>query len=427
MDYSMKNRFVILPAFLGLLSLFLPMTAAAAAPGDLLKLECPAGSGADHPCRAVYFWGADGKRHAFPNAATYFTWYPDFSGVLTVDAGTLAALPLGRNVNYRPGGRLLKIPSAPSVYAVEPGGELRPLNSEAAAAALYGPDWNRLVDDLSEAFVTDYRFGEPIASAADYDAAGRLAAAPDIDAADGAAYEYRKVTTPAGSFNVHVITLDRRSYKMKTLVAAAADCADRCAAKTLADYARQAGAAIGIHGTYFCPPDYSDCAAKTYSFLWPVFDSSSGQMRNSDNIKFHEAPIIASYADGRLAYYRRANAYASLAAFEAVYGSPIEAALANYPGLMEDGSIIVESEPRLEDGQRTIKGTRGAIGFNADKIFLVVANGATVVDLAGIMSALGASDALNLDGGGSAALLYGGAYKTGPGRLLPNAVVFIRR
>ncbi len=423
----MKYRLLLLALVLSLPALAAPVPTMAAGPGDLLKLACPAGADVNHPCRAVYFWGADGKRHAFPNAATYFTWYADFSGVQITDASALAALPLGRNVTYRPGKRLLKIPSAPAVYAVEPGGELRPLNSEATAAAAYGPDWNGQIDDLNEAFVTNYSFGTPINSAADYDAAARLAAAPDIDAADGAAYAYRQVTAAAGTFDAHVITLDRRNYEMKTLVAATADCADQCAAQPLADYARGAGAAIGIHGTYFCPPDYADCAGKTYSFLWPVFDSASGQMRNSDNIKFHEAPIIASYADGRLAYYRRANAYASLAAFEAAYASPLKAALANYPGLVENGAVIVESEPRLEEGQRTVKGTRGAVGFNADKIFLVVAKSATVVDLAGVMLALGATDALNLDGGGSAALLYGGVYKTGPGRLLPNAIVFTRR
>jgi len=422
----MKLRAAILTALLGLA----PFTAGAAVPsgpGDLLKLACPAGASADHPCRAVYFWGADGKRRAFPNAATYFTWYADFSGVKITDGAALAALPLGRNVNYRPGKRLLKIPSAPAVYAVEPGGELRPLASEAAAAAVYGNGWNAQIDDLPEAFVADYHFGAAIAAAADYDAADRLAAAPGIDAADGADYGYRPVTTAAGSFDVHIITLDRRSYKMKTLVAAAQDCSSGCAARTLADYARENGAAIAIHGSYFCPPDYADCAAKTYSFLWPVFDSPSREMRNADNIKFHEAPIIASYEDGRLAYYPRANAYASLAAFEAAYISPLEAALANYPGLVENGSVIVGNEPRLEEAQRTVKGTRGAVGFNADKIFLVVAKNATVVDLAGIMQSLGATDALNLDGGGSAALLYGGAYKVGPGRLLPNAIVFVRR
>lgn len=35
-------------------------------------------------------------------------------------------------------------------------------------------------------------------------------------------------------------------------------------------------------------------------------------------------------------------------------------------------------------------------------------------------------DALNLDEGGSTALWYGG-YKTGPGRNIPNALLFVKR
>jgi exopolysaccharide biosynthesis protein len=42
------------------------------------------------------------------------------------------------------------------------------------------------------------------------------------------------------------------------------------------------------------------------------------------------------------------------------------------------------------------------------------------------MQTLGARDALNLDGGGSAALYIDGSYRVGPGRLLPNVVVLIR-
>ena len=396
-------------------------------PGDRLKLACPAGAGSDHPCRAVYFWGADGKRHAFPNEKVYFSWYRDFTGIKTVDAAAMAGLTLGRNATYRPGSRLVKIPSVPEVYAVDAGAELRAIVSESAAAAVFGADWNSQIDDLSEVFFLDYRIGADIAGVANYDSAARLAAATDIDADSGATYRHQPVTTAVGTFDAYVIALDRRNFQMKTAVASATDCADDCAAKPLADYAADYGAGLGLHGTYFCPPDYPDCTAKTYSFLWPVFDSASGQMRNAENIKFHEAPIVTGYADGHVAYYPRANAFGSLAEFTAAYGSPTDAAIANYPGLMQDGTVIVASEPRLEEAQRTVRGTRGGLGFNREKFFLVIAKNATVPELAEVMKSLGADNALNLDGGGSAALLYGGVYKVGPGRLLPNAIVFVRR
>ena len=53
--------------------------------------------------------------------------------------------------------------------------------------------------------------------------------------------------------------------------------------------------------------------------------------------------------------------------------------------------------------------------------------GVNLYELAEMGRRLGCDDLLNLDGGGSTALLYGGAYKSGPGRLLPNAITFVPR
>ena len=58
------------------------------------------------------------------------------------------------------------------------------------------------------------------------------------------------------------------------------------------------------------------------------------------------------------------------------------------------------------------------------KIFLVIAYNATVPELADIMQTLKVDDALNLDGGGSAAMIYNGEYMVGPGRNIPNAIIF---
>lgn len=401
--------------------------ALAAGPGDRVKLACPSPTPASHPCKAVYYWGADGKRHAFPNEKTYFSWYADFSGVQTVSATAMAALPLGPNVTYRPGVKLVKFPTVPQTYAVDAGGVLRWVKTEEAARALYGATWNKTTDDLPEAFFTNYRFGADIASASDFNPEAVRAASPTIDAGSGASYEYKTVATSRGNFDAHVVTLDRARFRMKTYDASAADCSADCAAKSLDTYVTGAGASIGIHGSYFCPPDYADCAAKINSFLWPMFDSGTGQMRNSGAIPLHEAPLIAEAQDGKLVYYRRAPPFGSPAAFQQTHGSPLDAALGNYPGLIDGGSVIVESESRLEEAQKTVKGTRGAIGWSDGKFFLVIAKSATVIDLAYVMQSLGATHAMNLDGGGSSALIYGGAYKVGPGRALPNAIVFTNR
>lgn len=115
--------------------------------------------------RAVYYCGADGRRHVFPNPRIYASWYPDFSGVLTISDAEMAAVPLGKNVTYRPGVRMVKITTDPKVYAVARGGVLRWVTTVEIAATLYGSEWAKKIDDLSDAFFVDYVVGDPITSA----------------------------------------------------------------------------------------------------------------------------------------------------------------------------------------------------------------------------------------------------------------------
>ncbi len=104
---------------------------------------------------AVYYLYDDAgtlKRETFPNSGTYFTWFKDFSSVVTITADELGNIPLGKNATYRPGSRLIKITTDPKVYAVEKGGILRWIDSEATAKALYGNNWASLIDDMPDAF-----------------------------------------------------------------------------------------------------------------------------------------------------------------------------------------------------------------------------------------------------------------------------------
>ncbi len=117
---------------------------------------------------AVYYIGSDSKRHAFPNDKVYFTWYSNFSGVQTIKASQLAAIPLGKNITYKPGVKMVKFATDPKVYAVAKNGLLRWIKSEATAVSLYGTNWNSLIDDISDAFYTNYQFGTDINAPADY-------------------------------------------------------------------------------------------------------------------------------------------------------------------------------------------------------------------------------------------------------------------
>lgn len=130
-------------------------THAAAQAGDLIK---KAG------LSTVYYLGNDGKRYVFPSQDVYFSWYSDFSGVVTVSASELSSYPLGSNVVMRAGTKLVKITSDPSVYAVEPNGVLRKINSEADAVALFGANWASRVVDVADSFFTNYTVGSTLAS-----------------------------------------------------------------------------------------------------------------------------------------------------------------------------------------------------------------------------------------------------------------------
>lgn len=147
----------------------------------LIKLACAKGSTANDPCRAVYYVGRDGNRHAFPNSKVYFSWYASFDAVTTVSSAELASYVLGKNVTYRPGVRLVKFSTSNNVYAVERNGVLRWVKSEEIAHALYGDYWNTRIDDISDVFYSDYSFGSDIDYAIQYNIEGQLLSNRTID------------------------------------------------------------------------------------------------------------------------------------------------------------------------------------------------------------------------------------------------------
>ncbi len=138
-----------------------PKAGAVAQAGDLIKMD---------GLSSVYYLGADNKRYVFPNEKTYFSWYSDFSNVVTVPQSELESYPLGANVTVRPGTKLVKITTDPKVYAVEPGGTLLWVPSEAVAKTLYGDMWAKRVIDVPDGFFTNYTVASGQATADAYPA-----------------------------------------------------------------------------------------------------------------------------------------------------------------------------------------------------------------------------------------------------------------
>lgn len=235
---------------------------------------------------------------------------------------------------------------------------------------------------------------------------------------DGATYENKTVSTSRGSFTVDMMTLDMGKVKMITDTASDSDCSNNCPTKSLASYVSANGGFAGINGTYFCPSDYADCAGKTNTFHWKILTTRLNKIINENNGLAENDPAIA-WGNGQIKWYGTWNSFKSS-------GFGASGAINSRPRLVENGNNVL-NDGDLDDKQRTVKSNRGGLGMNGNTMYAVVARSATVPDLAEIMRSLGAKYAMNIDGGGSSAIYFNGSYKAGPGRSLPNAVIFAAR
>lgn len=166
--------------------------------GDLVR-------GATNP--AVYYMGADGFRYVFPNDKTYFTWYSDFSTVKVISDTDLPKLQLGGNATYKPGSRMIKITSTPQTYAVGEGGTLHHVSTEAVAIALYGSNWNKMIDDVPDGFFGNYTIGTPITDANQFVVSSVLAGTASINDDKNLAAP-KNITITDGAFSPIDVTIE---------------------------------------------------------------------------------------------------------------------------------------------------------------------------------------------------------------------------
>ncbi len=194
--------------------------------------------------------------------------------------------------------------------------------------------------------------------------------------------------------------------------------------RSLKSYVDQVSGFAGINGSYFCPSDYSWCAGKEGSYYWMWYDSLKGTYANSYQNQFNPGPVVAFDTQNRLHFFKTAKDWPGQSAFEALNNTKLQALISNGPGLIFENQMTVTPD-QLDTKQRTTKSNRSGLGFKGDNIYLVASSSSTVMDLGYAMKAMGMEYAVNLDGGGSTALYYNGQYGVGPGRNLPNSLVFI--
>ncbi|HSD98170.1 MAG TPA: phosphodiester glycosidase family protein, partial [Patescibacteria group bacterium] len=73
------------------------------------------------------------------------------------------------------------------------------------------------------------------------------------------------------------------------------------------------------------------------------------------------------------------------------------------------------------------KGPRGFVANKGNTVFIGDVYNATMSDAATVMKTMNMDNAMNLDEGGSTALMFNGSYIAGPGRNIPDAILFLHK
>lgn len=226
-------------------------------------------------------------------------------------------------------------------------------------------------------------------------------------------YSRQNVATDVGNFLVDIVGGDLGSTRVIVDTASDSTCGDNCPVLPLSTYVSRSGAYAGVNGTYFCPSTYPSCAGKTNSFDLLVMNKNKTYF-NSDNNVYSTNPGVI-FGGG---YTRFVSAVSQWGR-----DTSIDGMLSNFPLLVFNYNIAFSGsgDPKINSAT-----TRSFVANKGNTVYIGSVHGATTEQVAHVMKTLGMENALNLDDGGSAAFWYGG-YKVGPGRDLPNAILFVKK
>lgn len=237
---------------------------------------------------------------------------------------------------------------------------------------------------------------------------------PESNTPPNSGFAVQSVSVDGKSFRVALIAADLNSTKVIVDTASDSDCRDNCPVLSLAEYANRNGAFAGINGGYFCPAEYPSCAGKTGSFDTLLMNKNKHYF-NSDNNVYSTVPA-AIFSSGSARFVSQSLQWGR--------DTGVDGVIANYPLLVSGGNINfteAPNEPKFGGAA-----SRTFIAVKANTVYIGIVYGATMGESAKVLKTLGMESALNLDQGGSTALWSGG-YKAGPGRNIPNAILFVKR
>lgn len=225
-----------------------------------------------------------------------------------------------------------------------------------------------------------------------------------------AGYSRQTVTTDVGNFLVSMGAADITSTRVLVDTASSSDCSSNCPVLSLSEYVSRNGGFAGVNGTYFCPQDYASCAGQENTFDLLVMNKD-GTYFNSDNNVYSNNPAVI-FGNGYIRFITAASQWGRDTSPNGV--------ISNFPLLVFNSQVYFGGD---DDPKKGSKGGRSFIANKGTKVYIGVVHNATVAESARVLHALGMENAMNLDNGGSTALWYGG-YKVGPGRNIPNAIIF---
>lgn len=235
---------------------------------------------------------------------------------------------------------------------------------------------------------------------------------PESNAPPGSGYSRQSVSVDGlGNYMVSMVAADLGSTRVIVDTASDSNCGNDCPVLPLATYVSRNGAYAGINGSYFCPADYPSCAGKTNTFDLLVMNYKKTYF-NSDNNVYSSNPAVI-FGDGYIRFVSTASSWGRDTSPNGV--------LSNYPLLINGGNVVFGGD---DDPKKGSKGGRSFVANKGNTVYIGVVHSATVAESARVLKTLGMENALNLDDGGSTALWSGG-YKVGPGRNLPNVILFV--
>lgn len=244
-------------------------------------------------------------------------------------------------------------------------------------------------------------------------------------------YNHSKIETSRGVFTTDTVRIDLSNPSLEILTLGAEDdlCSQgSCATKSLASYVFANDAFAGVNASYFCTAP--SCGGVNYYFA-PVYNSLSKKMINDDQLKYWTTgPLVAFDENNKFYYFKDSRDFKSVADFEDKFDIKLQAAISNRPRLLENSmNVLIDWE--TDFSQRNNKLTRNVLAYRENinnlgkgELYLMIIRRATLDDVAVLLQSIGIDYALNLDGGFSSALIYNGEYMVGPGRNIPNAIVF---